>query len=225
MIGEAPGVAVGDIPMVDVYTGLYSRNQTTSQQSRGGHLTPTPSSSILTPTSAATKDRRPSSGNSKATEEVVPNEKSQGWKLDAHKNLPGFRELWRRFPDAEWYMMFDDDTYLFLPNLDRFLSQFDANQPYYFGKANVFIGCDGIKKFGDGPFFAHGGSGIVMSRGAMLRFLTKVDKCINKYQTCWAGDIRVGLCLRDAGVLIQTHHAFNGDPPNAKFGWIRDPCE
>jgi hypothetical protein len=42
--------------------------------------------------------------------EVVPDENSLGWKADAHKNFPGFRELWTSFPNASWYVMVDDGT-------------------------------------------------------------------------------------------------------------------
>ena len=57
-----------------------------------------------------------------------PDENSQGWLTDAHKNLPGFRELYRRFPKAEWYIMIDDDTYLFKHNLLHFLNGYDSSK-------------------------------------------------------------------------------------------------
>ena len=47
------------------------------------------------------------------TDSLVPNEKSVGWKFDAHKNLPGWVLLYEKYPEAEWYVMIDDDTYLF----------------------------------------------------------------------------------------------------------------
>jgi hypothetical protein len=47
-----------------------------------------------------------------ATKEVLPNQSSLGWKNDANKNLPGIRELYLRWPNAKWYIMVDDDTYV-----------------------------------------------------------------------------------------------------------------
>ncbi|KAJ3307523.1 hypothetical protein HDU76_004597 [Blyttiomyces sp. JEL0837] len=56
---------------------------------------------------------------SRRAEAVKVDESSQGWKLDAHKNLPGLQILYQRFPDADWYLMIDDDSYMFFDNLDR----------------------------------------------------------------------------------------------------------
>ncbi|KAI8905174.1 hypothetical protein EDD86DRAFT_182583, partial [Gorgonomyces haynaldii] len=190
LIGEAPGVSVGSIPMLDVYTHLYDD----------------------------LKEKR-------EDKEVIPDESSLGWKADAHKNMPGYRELYNRFPNADWYVMIDDDTYVFMDNLDERLSQFDPSQPIYIGSANVFQGCDGVTRFGDGPAFAHGGSGIIVSKGAVQKILPILDKCIVKYKDCWAGDIRLGLCLRDAGILITGDHTFNRDPPHRKYGFTIDPCD
>jgi len=92
---------------------------------------------------------------------------SPGWNGDAHKFLPGFKILNDRFPHAKWYVMIDDDTYLIMRNLAHLLKAYDPSKPYYIGNGNVFVGCDNVKKFGEGPSFAHGGSGIVVSRAAL----------------------------------------------------------
>lgn len=34
----------------------------------------------------------------------------------------------------DWFMKMDDDTYVIMENLKRFLSKYDTNKPYYFGK-------------------------------------------------------------------------------------------
>ena len=77
-------------------------------------------------------------------EAVVPDNDAAGWKSDAHKNLPGFKELYKRFPNAKWFIMVDDDTYLIKANLLTVLSKYDHNVPHYFGSATAFVGCDGI---------------------------------------------------------------------------------
>jgi len=76
-------------------------------------------------------------------EAIVPDNNSEGWKSDAHKNLPGFKELYRRYPRAKWYIMIDDDTYLLKANLALMLKEYDHKVPYYFGNKNRFTGCDG----------------------------------------------------------------------------------
>ncbi|KNC82168.1 hypothetical protein SARC_05549 [Sphaeroforma arctica JP610] len=40
-------------------------------------------------------------------------EATSGWKLDAHKNLPGLKLLYETFPLSPFYMLVDDDTYIF----------------------------------------------------------------------------------------------------------------
>ena len=128
--------------------------------------------------------------------------------------------------------MIDDDTYLVKHNLAEKLSQYDHRRNLYFGQANVFAGCDGkmklhlltgVQKFGDGPTFAHGGSGIIISSGAMKVLLANLDNCIIKYKSCWAGDIRTALCLRDSGILLKEIPGFNSDPPLLQEGV--DPCD
>lgn len=160
--------------------------------------------------------------------EVTPDEDSTGWLADAHKNLPGFKEMWNRFPDASWYLMIDDDTYIFMDHLDNFLSQFDPKLPHYLGAATIFTGCDEVHKLGDGPLFGHGGSGIVLSHGALEKIMSEgvMEECIDKYKSCFAGDIRLGLCLRDSGILIRrvVPYVFNRDPPHSLY-WYPDPCD
>jgi hypothetical protein len=128
--------------------------------------------------------------------------------------------------------MIDDDTYLVKHNLAQILKKYDHRKKLYFGHPNMFIGCDGkskllllkgVTEFGQGPSFAHGGSGIVLSNGAMKVLLENLDKCIIKYKSCWAGDVRTALCLRDNGILIQNIPGFNKEPP-LSLGGVH-PCE
>jgi hypothetical protein len=156
--------------------------------------------------------------------EIKPNESSPGWTNDAKKNIHGFDVLYHHFPQAEWFIMIDDDTYLFMENLRWFLKKYNPNKAYYFGVATLFQGCDGVTKLGDGPFFAHGGSGIVLSRAALLKMREIKGKCLEKYSTCWAGDIRVALCLRDAGIFLLHSSRFHGKPPNDQVDY-QHPCQ
>ena len=50
-----------------------------------------------------------------------------------------------------------------------------------------------------------------------------LDKCIVQYKTCFAGDVRTGLCLRDAGILLQKIPGFNKQPPQLTRGI--HPCQ
>jgi hypothetical protein len=162
----------------------------------------------------------------------IPNENSPGWKSDAHKNIPAFRILFEKFPDTDWYMMIDDDSYVFMDNLLDFVADFNSSLPYYFGAANTFEHCDGVESWQYSTAFAHGGSGILISRAALLRLENLWDFCITRYHgltfsiynlDCWAGDVRMGLCLRNAGVLLTNSKAFHTTPPN-DLAVFSQPC-
>ncbi|KAJ3078901.1 hypothetical protein HK100_010568, partial [Physocladia obscura] len=92
------------------------------------------------------------------------------------------------------------------------------------GRGNAFVGCDGVKKHGDGPAFAHGGSGIILSRKAMSLLMQNYEPCLQKYSTCWAGDIRVSLCMRDLSIYLTTNVGFNGGSPDAYLFWPENAC-
>jgi hypothetical protein len=159
----------------------------------------------------------------RSSERVYENQSSIGWIQDAQKNIPGYVQLYHAFPEKEWYVMMDDDTFLFFDNLLEFLSSFDPGRPWYFGLSTNFIGCDQIVEYGKGPLFAHGGSGIVLSKRALELMLTKSEECIAKYSGCWAGDVRLALCLRDVGVHIDGRGEFHENPPNDEMDYP-DPC-
>ena len=155
--------------------------------------------------------------NSIAKDEQKPDEATQGWKLDAWKNIPGFKIMNDMFSFSDWHIMIDDDTYLFINNLEAHLKTLRADFKYYLGAPNMFVGCDGVRSFGEGPSFAHGGSGIVVSKASLRAMVDDSERCVNKYQTCWAGDIRTSLCLRDQGILIDgdaSKGSFHGHPPH-----------
>ncbi|KAI8853722.1 hypothetical protein BC829DRAFT_382001 [Chytridium lagenaria] len=182
--------------MIDVFTGVYDmvdRRLSAMEKKRKLEFTKQKGGPMVDETQR--HNRR--SLHRRKEDAVIPAESSLGWKLDAHKNLPGFEYLYKTYPDADWYIMIDDDSYVFFDNLERYLRDMDPAVPFYTGSANVFLG-----------WFAHGGSGIVVSRGAMKLMMEGIEKCIKKYKDCWAGDVRVALCLRDQNLLITPGYQF-----------------
>ncbi|KAJ3227495.1 hypothetical protein HDU81_006713 [Chytriomyces hyalinus] len=219
VVGDKSGFAIGDYEMVDVYSQLYVETRKRmglkldgSQDDWRDHKNDVDRRSDL---SFERRDRVVSGQDIQA----------DGWKADAHKNLPAFKLLFEKYPDADWFLMIDDDSYVYWDNLAEYLKDKDPNKPYYTGQNNHFKGCDGIKEFGIGILIAQGGAGILASRAAMKLLLNVVDTCIIKYKDCWAGDIRTALCFRDAGVLIDWGVGFHGVPPNEEFIYPDDPCE
>ncbi|ORY45160.1 hypothetical protein BCR33DRAFT_716492 [Rhizoclosmatium globosum] len=189
VVAEAPGHKIGEVVVEDVYNGVYEAAQE--------RLRVKESQRLLARRGVLEKDQSVAGQHAKC-----------------HKNLPAFQLLQTRYPNADWYIMFDDDSFVFLENLAAYLHS-RRKPPILHWPINRFKGCDG-------PRFAQGGAGIVISRGALSR--ANIDACTLKYKSCWAGDIRVGLCMRDAGVLVQHREGFYGLPPNAQFVWPDRGC-
>ena len=72
-----------------------------------------------------------------AKDEQKPDEDTQGWKLDAWKNLPGFKRMQDQYPKSDFFAMLDDDTYLFVNNIETHLKTLDPSQKYYLGSPNM----------------------------------------------------------------------------------------
>jgi len=135
---------------------------------------------------------------------------SSGWRGDKDKNLPALHLLKTTFPNAKWYILLDDDTYLFLDNFARYTQLSSPATPVYTGKVFFISNCgefahNGRSHFGAGTHevFAHGGAGIFINSVAMNTMFPNIQKCIHKYSSCWAGDMQVGLCMHDAGVEVH----------------------
>ncbi|KAL6696346.1 glycosyltransferase family 31 protein [Trichoderma pleuroticola] len=132
-----------------------------------------------------------------------------GWELDALKFIAGMELAYKQMPEKQWYIILDDDTFLIEPSLHLLLSHLDPARPYYLGNA-----------VGDYKSrFAHGGSGIVLSREAMRRLFNRPDIVAQSYidslDETW-GDRLVGLTLIKLGIYLDERysHHFNGEPPD-----------
>lgn len=135
-----------------------------------------------------------------------------GWRGDKDKNLPAFHLLRTLYPNKKWYIMLDDDTYIFLDNFAEWALRHDhnfpASQPTYTGKIFYIANCGKWDKSGANrevrngsrAGFAHGGSGIVLNGAAIDIMYPHIAACVREFSSCWAGDMQVGLCLRKHGV-------------------------
>ncbi|KAF2863041.1 glycosyltransferase family 31 protein, partial [Piedraia hortae CBS 480.64] len=87
-----------------------------------------------------------------------------GWNLDKWKFFPMLNEAFASAgPGIDWFVMIEADTSLSWTNLLQYLSTMNPDKPLYLGSQNV-IGS---------TTFAHGGSGIVISRAAAQRLRAK----------------------------------------------------
>lgn len=139
-----------------------------------------------------------------------------GWKGDKDKNLPALHLLYSVFPNKKFYLLLDDDTYVFLENFATYLHDLsnpslrDQSAPLYTGKTFFISRCGGFTREGtnltnteDKGMFAHGGSGILLNDVAMRTMYPAIPHCIYDFNSCWAGDMQVGLCLRRVGIKVK----------------------
>lgn len=115
------------------------------------------------------------------------------WIIDKFKVLPMLRHAWLKSPDLDWYVLIDDDTYVLADNMGKWLNTLDPDQPYYLGSAVA----------GLSQIFAHGGSGIILSRGLMKQAFgsPKTDEWLDEYahralKEC-CGDFLLALFLKE----------------------------
>ncbi|KAK4611755.1 hypothetical protein CLAFUW4_12916 [Fulvia fulva] len=96
--------------------------------------------------------------------------KGEGWRTDKFKFLPAISRAWLMAPNKSWYVFYEGDTYVVWDSVFRLLEHFDPDVPHYFGSPSP--GAD----HGGGiiTWFANGGPGCIISRGAM-RKLVKDD--------------------------------------------------
>ncbi|QPG94026.1 hypothetical protein C2857_004098 [Epichloe festucae Fl1] len=100
------------------------------------------------------------------------NEQTQGtidgWILDKYKFLPMVERAWLERPGKAFYFFYEPDTYVFWDNAFRFLQSFDPDTPIYMGSPSPGKHDESrdVK-----TWFANGGPGIVLSRGAIKALL------------------------------------------------------
>lgn len=131
------------------------------------------------------------------------------WTLDKYKNLHIVEKTWALKPDMDWYIFIDADSYLFWSNLLSWLATMNPNKKSYFGsEVNL-----------SGTRFAHGGSGIVISRAAMHQLVVEHNGTAAKWdpkikEHC-CGDLVLGMALKEYGTELQdVWPLFSGEAPS-----------
>ena len=136
----------------------------------------------------------------------------------AWKNFPALVDLQRRFPTKAWIFFTDDDTYVFLESLLQALGKYDPNRDYYVGlywTPRIDMEWTEVKLA-----YASGGAGYALSRAMLTRLAPVMPSCQDNF-TRWAGDIRVGKCVRDLGVKITPGVGFHHEGHD-KYQWNMD---
>ena len=127
----------------------------------------------------------------------------------AWKNLAIMQHLASHYPDAPWYVIADDDSFIITHNLHAMLRQYTyATIPYYLGA--VFS--SGMSPPND-VLFIQGGAGIVLNRAAAKAILPLLNESrpSNCFAACqqWAGDIRLGCCFAQLNIAPVGEQGFS----------------
>ncbi|CAK7234568.1 hypothetical protein SBRCBS47491_008991 [Sporothrix bragantina] len=132
-----------------------------------------------------------------------------GWQLDAMKFISSLELAYTTFPDKKWYILADDDTYLIRSSLRQFLGHFCSKEAHYLG--NAVGGWEGR--------FAHGGSGVLISQGAMRRlFKDRPEVVVQMHYealTTGMGDSLLSHTMMQIGAYVAEEHSlfFSGETP------------
>ena len=117
------------------------------------------------------------------------------------KTMFAFRHLYTKYGDSyDWFMKADDDTYVVTENLYRFLSKYNASEPYYFGRELVL----------NGITYCSGGGGYIVSRAALKLFIGAIDNECKDHEGGSVEDLEFGRCLNKVGVFPNDSRDENG---------------
>ncbi|KAH7961166.1 hypothetical protein HPB52_004345 [Rhipicephalus sanguineus] len=96
----------------------------------------------------------------------------------------------------EWFMRCDDDVYVHVERLERFLRSVNSSKPQYIGQA----GLGNKEEFGQLSLepdenFCMGGPGVLFSRETLRRLVPHISTCL-KHLYSTHEDVEVGRCVR-----------------------------
>uniref|UniRef100_A0A0K0F7N3 N-acetylgalactosaminide beta-1,3-galactosyltransferase n=1 Tax=Strongyloides venezuelensis TaxID=75913 RepID=A0A0K0F7N3_STRVS len=101
----------------------------------------------------------------------------------------------------DWLLKVNDNSFVIIENLKRFLINKDENKSIYYGFNSSYNNINNEMKYNEE--YISGGSGYVISRGGIKKLAEKnftfVDNC-NKKETNGFEDIIIGRCFRKFGI-------------------------
>ncbi|KAK9412947.1 hypothetical protein SUNI508_12252 [Seiridium unicorne] len=126
------------------------------------------------------------------------------WNLDRYKFMHMVQKTWELNPGLDWYLFVESDTYVFWANFNTWLRRLDPSKKLYLGsEAQIWT-----------QWFAHGGSGFVLS-GALLQQFVGEDK-----QMASRNDkVLIDACCGDM-ILARAIQKYTGVEVQNNWPWI-----
>ncbi|KAF6200235.1 hypothetical protein GE061_006538 [Apolygus lucorum] len=125
----------------------------------------------------------------------------------------GMAHAYSKYFDFDWFLKADDDTYVVMENLRKFLSGYNTSKPLLLGcRLDTQVDNTSLRIPGNATnsTFMSGGAGYVLSREALRLFVEVAHqdpRCVDRFT--WAEDINMGQCLESANVtLVDTRDYF-----------------
>lgn len=131
-------------------------------------------------------------------EHVIGSQWTNPWYLAQPRFLPALEHLWRSNPNVRWYVVGDDDTYLYPKNILRRLGKHNSSEPevvsFFWCTWNTIT--DYMEPQRDCHPFAQGGSGVLFSKTIMDLVGPHLIECNEKYNDAeHAASMRVSVCM------------------------------
>ena len=147
------------------------------------------------------------------------------------KVLLTFKYLYNKYGDYDWYLKADDDSFIFVDNLREFVADKNASMPVTYGYDFKVI----VEKG-----YHSGGGGYLLSREALHRIGSNLNKSIDFCKNSGTEDVDVAICLRELGVYpkksidalgLERFHPlslrahYSGDYPDWMFQYASNPLQ
>ena len=118
------------------------------------------------------------------------------------KSFYTYKHMYEHIDCHDWFIRADDDIYLRIPQILKFISNRNPSKPHY-------IGQQGAGKPNDLPFlklkksdrYCMGGSGVIISRELLKRIGPHLDTCLENDAVSYHDDVEFGRCvIRKLGI-------------------------
>ncbi|KAI8930018.1 hypothetical protein BC831DRAFT_440936 [Entophlyctis helioformis] len=156
-------------------------------------------------------------------------ESGPGMLREASQAFNAIADLVDAFPAAQWFVVIEDDSYLFLENIKTYIeaSGLDHTQHVFIGSPKRLTGCPGVRTSAipSNTLIGSLASGLLLSR-ATAKSLTpaKAESCLQKFAACPSSDAIVSLCIKDATITEFTPETRLSSDTVANMTWPRNAC-